>query len=84
MWISIRTSSGRRCGLYVPLLPLQGILGSRAVCRAISSHGDGTKEITPQQMRALIKALREGKKAMNGQPLVDVEAHGGDRVKIRL
>ena len=84
MRISIKTASGRRVGLYLPLSLVTGILPSRLVRSAVNEQGGVSQPITRQQMRALADALRSGKKTLNGLPLIDVKSHSGEKVKIVL
>lgn len=83
MKISVRASGGFHLTIRLPLSLLCGPLGARIACRFVSVDGN-EHEITPQQIRPLLSSLKDGKKILNGLPLVEAESGDGDSVRIVL
>ncbi len=67
-----------RLSLWVP----NGLVSMPAVSRLILKETSG--KLTPQQLRALVKAIKETRKRFGPMNIVDVETADGDIVKISI
>ncbi len=59
-----------------------GLAGLPGICNLLAEKTPG--KLSPQQLRALIRAVKETRKKFGPMIIVDVESAGGDIVKISI
>ena len=75
----------RRFRFFLPNFMVFNRTTARLAARMIRSRdGDGNLPLNCEQIRALMNALQDGKRCLNGLPLLQVESSDGEQVEIYL
>ena len=82
MRIIIKSARGRPpWGLFAPSFLITSARARRIIVRLCNKHNIA---LQTEEIKALQKALKESRRQLKKQPLIEVESSTGERVKIIL